>query len=160
MPRHGKLASLHNAAIVGLLILTACTARPAQSQATSDSAAVLAIVERFHAALRAGDSSGAVALLAPDVIVLESGEMEDRAAYLADHLPADIEFAKAVTERRDPGHISVQGNVAWVATTGRARGKFRGRDVNSFSAELMVLVRTPLGWKVSAIHWSSHRVSP
>jgi ketosteroid isomerase-like protein len=137
-----------------------CVTHQAQSQTTSDSAVALAVVDQFHAALRAGDSTGAAALLGPDVIVLESGDMEDRAAYVAHHLPADIEFAKAVTEQRDRVHITVRGDVAWAASTGRARGEFRGRDLNTASAELMVLVRTPLGWRISAIHWSSHRVSP
>jgi ketosteroid isomerase-like protein len=160
MPRHGKRPFLPYAAIIAPFALVACMAHPAQRQTTSDSAATLAVVDQFHAALRAGDSAGAAALLGSDVIVLESGDVEDRTAYVAHHLPADIEFAKAVTEQRDPVHITVRGDVAWAASTGRARGQFRGRDVNSVSAELMVLVRTPLGWRISAIHWSSHRVSP
>ncbi len=160
MPQHRMRSSLRGATIVGLHALLACTSRPAQSQTTADSTAALAVVERFHAALRAGDSSSVASLLAPDAIILESGDMEDRAAYVAHHLPADIEFAKATTEQPDPSHLTMRVDVAWVASTGRTRGKFRGRDVNSFSAELMVLVRTPLGWKVSAIHWSSRRALP
>ena len=142
-----------------MLLLLAWT-RSACGQVTPDSATALAAVERFHVALRTGDSNSVAALLAPDVVVLESGEMEDRAAYLAHHLPADIEFSRAVTEHRDPAHVSIRGDVAWVASTGRVRGKFRERDVNSVSAELMILVRTSSGWQIAAIHWSSHRVSP
>ena len=160
MPRHGMGSFIHHAAVIGSLAVMACIAHPARSQTTPDSAAVLDVVDSFHAALRTGDSTGAAALLGSDVIVLESGDMEDRAAYLTHHLPADIEFAKAVTEQRDPVRITVRGDVAWAASTGRARGTIRGRDVNSASAELMVLVRTPPGWRISAIHWSSHRVSP
>lgn len=144
----------------GLLALTAGASRSLHAQTTSDSAAALAAVERFHAALHTGDSSGAAAALTPGVVVLESGEMEDRAAYLAHHLPADIEFSQAVTEQRDPARVAVRGDVAWVSSTGRARGKFRGRDVNSVSAELIVLVRGASGWQIAAIHWSSHRASP
>jgi ketosteroid isomerase-like protein len=149
------------AVTVVVMVLLVATPRSGGAQAVSDSASALAVVQRFHAALRAGDSSAAVSLLAPDVVVLESGEMEDRAAYLAHHLPADIEFSRAVTEQRDPAHVTIRGDVAWVSSTGRARGKFRERDVNSVSAELMVLVRTSSsGWQIAAIHWSSHRVSP
>jgi hypothetical protein len=43
--------------------------------------------DRFHASLRAGDSTGAAALLGPDVIVLESGDMEDRAAQSRHLMP-------------------------------------------------------------------------
>ena len=160
MRRHRMRSSVRGTAIVGLFTVLACAAPSAKSQTSADSAAALAVVERFHAALRTGDSSGVMAVLAPDVIVLESGDMEDRAAYLAHHLPADIEFAKATTEQRDPWQVTVRGDVAWVASTGRTRGTFRGREVNSASAELMVVVRTPAGWRISAIHWSSHRVSP
>lgn len=150
----------HRFYLVGTAALIAAVARPAQSQATSDSSAAMAVVDRFHAALRSGDSAGAAGLLTADVVVLESGEMEDRAAYVAHHLPADIEFAKAVTEQRDSARVSLRGDVAWVSSTGRTKGKFRGRDVNSVGAELMVLVRTPSGWRIAAVHWSSHRASP
>jgi hypothetical protein len=35
-----------------------------------------------------------------------------------------------------------------------------GRAINSSGAELMVLVRTSSGWKISAIHWSSRARRP
>ena len=153
-------SSIGSAAIVALVTLSACSVRPSHSLTTSDSAAAIAVVDQFHTALRAGDSSSAATLLAPDLVVLESGDMEERAAYLAHHLTADVEFAKATAEQRDPAHATVRGDVAWVASTGRTRGTFRGREVNSVSAELMVLVRTASGWQISAVHWSSRRASP
>ncbi len=58
-------------------------------------------------------------------------------------------------ETRSPVQVKVQGNVAWTAATGTTRGRFRGKPVNSAGAELMVLTRTPSGWVISAIHWSS-----
>ena len=151
---------LYRSGVTVVVVVLLALTRSARGQATSDSAAALAAVERFHVALRTGDSTSVAAALTPDVVVLESGEMEDRAAYLAHHLPADIEFSRAVTEQRNPAHVSIRGDVALVSSTGRARGKFRKRDVNSVSAELMVLVRTSSGWRIAAIHWSSHRVSP
>jgi ketosteroid isomerase-like protein len=130
----------------------------AQSRsAEPDSAAVAAAVNRFHAALAAGDSAAALALLAPDAEVLESGDRETRAEYRAHHLPADIEFARAVRSERGPVRVRVRGDVAWASTTSVTRGRFRGREVDSAGAELMVLVRTPAGWRIAAIHWSSHR---
>jgi hypothetical protein len=47
--------------------------------------------------------------------------------------------------------------VAWVVGTSTTRGEYRGRPVNSAGAELMVLTRTPHGWRIAAIHWSSRR---
>ena len=77
---------------------------PAQSPA-ADSTAVTATVRAFHQALAAGDSDGAVRLLAADAVILESGGRETRDEYAAHHLAEDIEFARAVpVERSAPGH--------------------------------------------------------
>ncbi len=130
-------------------------------QATSaDSAAVAATVERFHRALAEADSAGALALLTPDVQILESGGMEDRAEYRSHHLGSDIEFARAVASRRGAMSVRVHGEVAWVTSTSTTEGTFRGRAINSVGAELMVLVRTPQGWRIAAIHWSSRTRRP
>ena len=134
-------------------------AHPPAAGAQADSAAVAATVNRFHAALAAGDSAAALALLAPDVEVLESGERETRAEYRAHHLAADIEFARAVRSERGPVRVRVSGGVAWATTMSTTRGPFRGRAIDSEGAELMVLVRTDDGWRIAAIHWSSHRRS-
>jgi ketosteroid isomerase-like protein len=128
---------------------------PSARSAAQDSAEVAATVARFHQALEAGDSAAALALLAPDAVILESGGVEDVAEYRGHHLPADIEFARAVQSTRTPVQIRVRGDVAWAAATSVAQGQFRGRVVNSAGAELMVLARTPDGWRITAIHWSS-----
>ena len=133
----------------------------AQAQTTrtraGDSAAVHTAVERFHGALASGDSAGAVNLLADDVIVLESGEMEHRASYLGHHLPADIKFAKALPATRVTQRVTVAGDAAWVVGTSATNGTYDGRAIKSEGAELMVLRHTTAGWRIAAIHWSSHR---
>lgn len=121
----------------------------------ADSAAIVATVERFHAAVAAGDSSGALALLAPDAVVLESGGVETRDEFRAHHLAADIEFARAVKNERGPMRVVVRGDAAWAWSTSTASGEFRGRPVNSAGAELVVLTRLGQEWKITAIHWSS-----
>jgi ketosteroid isomerase-like protein len=123
--------------------------------APADSVEVAATVERFHRALSTADSAGALALLTPDVQILESGGMEDRAEYRSHHLSSDIEFARAVPSQRGPTHVRVHGDVAWATSTSTTQGTFRDRAVNAAGAELMVLVRTPEGWRIAAIHWSS-----
>ena len=126
----------------------------------SDSAAVVRTVLRFHAALEAGDTAAVKTLIAPDLQVLEGGEVETRAQYFAHHLAADIAFAKAVRSERTVVSYAAEGNVAWLGSSSTAAGKFSGRDINSVGAELMVLSRTPEGWKIRAIHWSSARRQP
>ena len=121
----------------------------------ADSAEVAATVERFHRALTEADSAGALALLTDDVRILETGGVEDRAEYRSHHLGSDIEFARAVPSRRSAMNVRVHGDVAWASSTSTTEGTFRGRAINSNGAELMVLVRTPRGWRIAAIHWSS-----
>ena len=127
---------------------------PARSLA-QDSADVAATIARFHQALQTGDSAAALAVLAPDAVILESGGVEDVPEYRGHHLPADIEFARAIAGTRTPVQLRVRGDVAWAAGTSVSQGQFRGRAINSAGAELMVLARTPDGWRITAIHWSS-----
>jgi uncharacterized protein (TIGR02246 family) len=153
--------------LLGLVLLAALAPATAHAQEprsgtsrgsarrAADSAAVAAVVERFHRALAAGDSARALSLLAPDAVVLESGGVESRAEYRSHHLPADIEFARAVPGQRGPVRVRVRGDVAWATSTSTTQGEFRGRAVNSAGAELMVLTRSPGGWRIAAIHWSS-----
>ncbi len=127
---------------------------------SSDSVAVAATVARYHAALESGDSLAALALLADDAVILESGGMESRAEYRGHHLPADIAFARAIKSARGAASVVVRGDVAWAWSTSTTQGEFRGRPINSAGAELMVLTRTAGGWKISAIHWSSRNRKP
>jgi ketosteroid isomerase-like protein len=123
--------------------------------APSDSADVVAVVTRFHSALVAGDSAAALALLSPDMLILESGAVETRVEYRAHHLPADIDFARALPSTRVTVRIQVLGDAAWVVSTSLTQGQANGRQVNSAGAELVVLSRTATGWQIRAIHWSS-----
>jgi ketosteroid isomerase-like protein len=112
-------------------------------------------VERYHKALAHGDSAAALALLSPAAVIVESGRIESFREYRSHHLPADIAFARAVKATRSPVGVTVKGDVAWTTATTTARGTYGGKPINSAGAELMVLTRTPTGWTISAIHWSS-----
>lgn len=143
--------------------VAAGTARavPTSGPATqSDSTAVAATVLRYHAALESGDSLAALALLADDAIVLESGGVESRAEYRSHHLQSDIAFARAVKGVRSPVRVVVRGDAAWASSTSTTQGTYRDRAINSVGAELMVLMRSADGWKIAAIHWSSRARRP
>ena len=122
-----------------------------------DSAAVAGVIAKYHEALAAGDSTAALALLAEDAVILESGGVETRAEYRSHHLPGDIGFAKAIKSQRGAVYVRVHGDVAWASSTSTTQGETNGRAINSVGAELMVLMRTGQGWKISAIHWSSRQ---
>ena len=126
----------------------------------SDSTAVVRTASRFHAALETGDTAAVKTLIAPDLQVLEGGEVESRAQYFAHHLAADIEFARAVPTKRTVVSYIREGNIAWLVSTSTTTGNFRGREVNSVGAELMILSGSPEGWKIRAVHWSSARRQP
>lgn len=148
-----------------IVVIAACALSAApgigSAQATlPDSVAVLVAVRQFHEALARGDSAAALALLANDAVVLEAGGIESRAEYRAHHLPADIQFAMAVPSTGRPMHVTLAGDVAWVASTSAVTGTFDGRPVNSVGAELAVLTRSRGSWRIRAIHWSSRRRSP
>lgn len=128
--------------------------------AASDSAAVVAVIGRYHQALASGDSAGALALLAADAVILESGGRETRAEYQSHHLPGDIRFAQAIRSVRGAVAVTVRGDVAWASSTSTTQGDYNGRAINSAGAELMVLSREADGWKIRAIHWSSRTRRP
>lgn len=136
------------------------TSDGAMQRPPADSAAVAAVVEQFHAALTNGDSASAVSLLAPDAVILESGGVETRAEYLSHHLPGDMAFARAIRSDRGPTRVVVEGDVAWATSTSTTVGSYRDRAINSAGAELMVLSKTPQGWRIRAVHWSSRARRP
>jgi len=126
-----------------LIVIIIAQFLPAQAQALdADSTAVAQTVRNFHEALATGDSNGVKQLLAPDVVILESGGLETREEYLSHHLTGDIQFAQAVTTRRNPHQITVSGDVAWASSTTETQGTFRRCLVKAVGAELMVLTRT------------------
>ena len=152
-----------NAVLIMILLLSAgpLAAQQHDHRASApDSAAVVAVIERYHQALATGDSAGALALLAPDAVILESGGRETRAEYQSHHLPGDIRFAQAIRSVRGAVAVTIRGDVAWATSTSTAQGDYNGRAINSSGAELMVLSRESDGWRIRAIHWSSRTRRP
>ena len=123
----------------------------------SSTSAALALAAQFHDLLGRGDSAGAARSLAPDAIVLESGDVETRAEYVAHHLGEDIAFARAVPSTRTIVQSRRDGNVVWITATSVSKGRFADRQIDSRGIELMVLSRSGGRWVIRAIHWSSRR---
>jgi len=158
---HRTLGRLSIALAVTLPAATQVLAQAAPSStAAADSTAVTGVVHAYHRALSTGDSTSALALLASDAVILESGGVESRDEYRSHHLPADVQFAKGVPSERTPIHVRVVGDAAWAWSTSTSQGEFRGRQVNSAGAELMVLQRVQGTWRIAAIHWSSRTRCP
>lgn len=122
-----------------------------------DDEAVRSVIDAYHGALASGDSTTALALLHPDVRILESGGVETFEEYRSGHLSGDIAFAAAVPRERSEIEVVVEGNVAWAWSTSTSQGEYRGREIVSEGAELAVLRRMEGVWRIVAIHWSSRR---
>jgi len=97
-----------------------------------------------------------MALLASDAMILEAGLAQTRAEYERHHLQEDIEFARAVPSVRSILSAQIKADVAWLVSTSRTNGTFHRREVDSAGIELMVLTKSAQGWRIRAIHWSSH----
>lgn len=138
-----------------LAAIVACAKMPAADE-SADARAAVAAVERFSAALGAGDLDAAAAVLDPDVVILEGGGAErSREEYLAGHAQADADFLR--TAKVTPGARSAHasGDLAWVASESRIEIVRDGGPVVIDGAESMVLARGADGWRIVHIHWSS-----
>ena len=135
----------------------ACTA--AQPSA-NDETDVAAVVKAFQTAMDTGDAATVMQYLADDALMLEGGTIENRSQYEQEHLPADLEFAKGVTTKRMPVRQTIQGDIAWVATSTDFTGTFQGKPVDFLGLETMVLSREQEGWRIRALHWSSRNRLP
>jgi ketosteroid isomerase-like protein len=114
-----------------------------------------ATVSDFQKLLASGNTEGASALLDPAVLIYEAGEVEkSRAEYSSHHLKADAAFLQAAEVRVLSRNGSAVGDLAWIATESELKTKGT-KPVDVISTETMVLKRSPEGWRVSHIHWSS-----
>lgn len=130
-------------------------ASPASAPAPSPEAEVREVVEAFGRALAAADSAAALGQLHPDVVVYEGGHAETLEEYRSHHLGHDIAFLQATEHTTTGEHVTVSGDVALSLRESATRGRYRDREVNAVGTETLVLVRTPEGWKIRHIHWSS-----
>jgi ketosteroid isomerase-like protein len=140
---------------LALVLSSAACATP--PPAPPNESEVTSVVESFYGAMKKGDAAAAMRMIAPDAVFLESGKLETRAEYEANHLPADIEFESQVDGKRGPMRVAFDGNTAWVIALTEYDGKFEGDPVSFVSAQLVVLTRDSGPWRIRTIHWSSRR---
>lgn len=140
-----------------VLVLAACLAgSPALAKDMMDP---IATAKAFSAALAAGDEAAVKTLLAPEVLIYESGGQEgSRDEYVGHHMKADIAFlanaqVQVIDRRQDVG-----ADLAWVATRTRIAGKHKDKSFDEYSTETLVLKRMPGGWRIVHVQWSSQPV--
>jgi ketosteroid isomerase-like protein len=147
--------------LITLTLVCSSMILPAAAQApANEEASVAAAVKVFHGAYAAGNAAQVMQFIHEDAMMMEGGNIETRAQYEKDHLPADIAFEKEVQAKRMPVRVVVRGDTAWVTTSADFVGTFQGKPVDFQGLELMVLSREPAGWRIRAIHWSSRNRRP
>lgn len=124
--------------------------------ADAGTAAAVAVVDRFSTALQKGDLVTAGALLADDVLILESGGAErSRDEYLGHHAKGDAEFLKSAHVQRLRQTARVEGVLAWIGTESEIHTSKDGKPLTLLSTETMILRQSGEAWRIVHIHWSS-----
>ena len=115
---------------------------------------VRAVAQAFGEALAKSDSTKALSLLHPDVLILEGSRAETKEQYRSGHLAADIRYAASVRRETLRDGVTILGESALFTRQQRSTGtSSRGAPIDRTSTEAMVLVRTPDGWRIRSIHW-------
>jgi len=144
--------------LTAVWLCTIAIASPHSLEAQGSSPNPAEQVAALHAAMAAGDSIAVVALLAPNVVIYESGGVEQsRDEFASHHLAIDIDFAGSTTREILNQTSGVSGDVAWVLSTTSVTGTFRDNPTNSRGTETMLLAKSDEGWRITHIHWSSRR---
>lgn len=139
------------------IILTTCLSLTAiaDNQSNAQSTA-LSTAHQFSEALASGNEASVMNLLANDVLIYESGGVENSLEeYASHHLAADIKFLSAMTKKLISEKVFTQGDLAIVTSLSQLTGTYRDKPIDSKSTETLVLKRTDNAWKIVHIHWSS-----
>lgn len=118
----------------------------------------LLTVAAFHQAMQQGDSKAALAQLAEDVLIYESGHVErSRREYGEHHLPADIAFSQATTRKVLKTDSNTNGTLAVVTQETETTGRYKDKDVHMIGVETTMLVQVGNDWQIQHVHWSSRK---
>lgn len=152
-------------ALAGLLVLSmptlahdpkAHTSAPAVSPISAQAQPAVAVVEQFSKALQSANFDQVRALLADDVLILESGGAErSREEYLGHHAIGDAAFLQGAHVEVKQRTARVEGSFAWVGTESELHVTKDGKPMTLLSTETMVLKKTGTDWRIVHIHWSS-----
>lgn len=150
MKRHGRTG------LAALLVLAA--ALPAHARDTMDP---VAAAGAFGAALAAGDEATVRQLLAPEVLIYESGGQESSLEeYAAHHMKGDMAFLAGAQVRVLERKHGTNDDLAWVATRSRITGTHKDKPIDLLGTETLVLKLMPGGWRIVHVQWSSRPAEP
>ncbi len=138
--------------LLAILAVGFASAAPAQEHEHPAST----VAAQLGDAIAAGDVDTLRLLLAPDVLIFESGGVESSLAeYEAHHMPADIAFMKAMEREVMSRHVFDSDEWATVVTRSRIHGMYKEQNIDLSSTETLVMKKMGGQWKIVHIHWSS-----
>lgn len=143
------------------IALMMAIAAPAFAQtSTSDipDAAIGAVsrVDAFNQAVAAADFDRMKHLLAPAVLILESGGVDrGRDEYLDHHAKSDASFLAGTHVSVLSRTARIHDNLAWVATESEIHASKGNKPLTLLSTETVILDKRSGDWQIIHIHWSS-----
>lgn len=113
--------------------------------------------DAFHEAMRSRNREKVLSMLAPDLVVFETGYLQStRDEYVKNNLSDDIKFASALEYRPLSRGVIGSGESMTVLTKASIRGVFGDQRVDLVQSETMTLRRTKTSWEIVHLHWSAH----
>ena len=133
-----------------LLILTTST------KADEEKYGPTQIADALHEALTAGDQEQIFDVIAPDVLIFESGGVEaSREEYASHHMHSDMKFMAGMDREIISRQVTQDGAMAVVSTSSKLVGSYQDNQLDLASTETLVLKKGDHGWRIHHIHWSS-----
>ncbi len=127
----------------------------AQETESTDVALIKTVVEYYHKALESSDKETVLKLLSDDLIIQEGGHYQTGEDYKSSHLISDMAFTSVVKGTREVIEAVAGEDIGWVISSSIRQGEFKGKEIDSMGAEMMILKKEDGVWKIRAIHWSS-----
>ena len=122
-----------------------------------DCKAIAAIADQLYEAIRSGDSDSVRTLLAPNVLIFESGNAETSLEeYAGHHMPADMAFLATMDMTLIARQVTAGRDMAVISSRSRLTGFYKDTEQDIISTETLVLQRTNGQWQVVHVHWSSN----
>jgi len=112
---------------------------------------------RWRSLLSVLSAAGRAVCARPAPRDYQGGEVEGfRAEYQAHHPASDIAFLKTAKVDLVQRSGNESGDTAWVnSDTGILGKSSKGRDIDVLSIETVLLRKTPEGWQIKHLRWSS-----
>ncbi|TAJ85863.1 SgcJ/EcaC family oxidoreductase [Reyranella sp.] len=134
----------------------------AAAQGSADPAQLVAVMERYAAALRSGNVEALVALYTPNGVFMREnmpaavGRDALRAAYEEVFAALKVDLAFSIQE------TEVVGDIAWLRSTSKGKVKVlsSGAETTNSFDELVVFRREQGGWKIRSYMYGSNQPGP